>query len=142
MEKNPHLFILQMKVFTAIHKHYTIEQWMEFAASNPDTLQVGIWLSSEWCFLLEYRGSISWGNLVRCHHSDQLVLYELICGADGNAETSFIGFVYSPIYCQLTACVCFLLWSHSEHMMMMIESCSKPLVINSYPRICNLGRCY
>lgn len=33
-----------MKLFTTIHKHYTVEQWKEFAAENSGVLQVGMTL--------------------------------------------------------------------------------------------------
>lgn len=32
-------FFFQLKLFTTIHKHYTIEQWKEFAAENSGVLQ-------------------------------------------------------------------------------------------------------
>ena len=28
----------QQKCFTAIHKHYSVDDWMEFADKNPSTL--------------------------------------------------------------------------------------------------------
>ena len=32
--------ILQNELFTAIHKHYTVEEWKEFASQNKDILKV------------------------------------------------------------------------------------------------------
>jgi hypothetical protein len=31
-----------LKLFTTIHKHYTVEQWKQFAAENSAILQVKI----------------------------------------------------------------------------------------------------
>ncbi|XP_051865856.1 GMP reductase 2-like, partial [Pristis pectinata] len=31
--------LAKFSLFTAIHKHYTLEEWKEFAVSNPDCLQ-------------------------------------------------------------------------------------------------------
>lgn len=28
------------KMFVCIHKHYTLEQWIEFANNNPDSMEV------------------------------------------------------------------------------------------------------
>lgn len=30
----------QFSLFTAVHKHYSLEQWKEFASQNPDCLEV------------------------------------------------------------------------------------------------------
>jgi GMP reductase len=32
--------ILKHKMLTAVHKHYSVEEWKEFAAENPDVLPV------------------------------------------------------------------------------------------------------
>ena len=33
----------QFSLFTAVHKHYSLEQWKEFASQNPDCLEVTQW---------------------------------------------------------------------------------------------------
>ena len=34
------LIFFQHKLLTAIHKHYTVEEWAEFAKQHPDVLPV------------------------------------------------------------------------------------------------------
>ncbi|XP_040332695.1 GMP reductase 2 isoform X3 [Herpailurus yagouaroundi] len=33
------LFLIAFSLFTAVHKHYSLEQWKDFASQNPDCLQ-------------------------------------------------------------------------------------------------------
>lgn len=44
-----HLYVIdilffQHNCFTAVHKHYTAEEWKNFAGKNPDTLKVFLFL--------------------------------------------------------------------------------------------------
>ena len=36
------MFVFQSSLFTAMHKHYTVEAWKDFANNNRDILQVFI----------------------------------------------------------------------------------------------------
>uniref|UniRef100_A0A8C7DV07 GMP reductase n=1 Tax=Naja naja TaxID=35670 RepID=A0A8C7DV07_NAJNA len=39
-------FVPKFSLFTAIHKHCALQEWKEFAAQNPDCLQVGVGTST------------------------------------------------------------------------------------------------
>ena len=49
------MIVFQLKLFTTIHKHYTVEQWKEFAAQNSGILQVRILLLVIFIFKSRFR---------------------------------------------------------------------------------------
>ena len=40
--------LLQHKLFSCIHKHYTVQEWIDFATENPETLKVSKQLKVTW----------------------------------------------------------------------------------------------
>ena len=43
-------------MFTAIHKHYTLDDWKLFAANHPECLQVRLYAGYKWP-LLPWKGN-------------------------------------------------------------------------------------
>ena len=45
------ILFFQHNCFTAVHKHYTAEEWKNFAAKDPDILKVFLFLKKSFIFL-------------------------------------------------------------------------------------------
>lgn len=72
------LFSLQFSLFTAIHKHYSIHQWQEFASQNPDCLEVTLGLP---CSLVFQESFFFWGGGALGIQPSLLATYYLISDA-------------------------------------------------------------
>uniref|UniRef100_A0A2K5C770 GMP reductase n=1 Tax=Aotus nancymaae TaxID=37293 RepID=A0A2K5C770_AOTNA len=75
--------LCKFSLFTAVHKHYSLDQWQEFASQNPDCLEVTlIWLPAQAQALLTLSNvrkrfpqhTIMAGNVVTGEMVEELIL--------------------------------------------------------------------